>query len=177
VIQPLALLKQWEREIEEKTVPRQFKVFIYHGQNKKEIKKVKHLLEYDVVLTTYQTVSCSFLLDHPGQVLSLAWAVQVVLEWPDEDGMVAKAKKEAKKKGKPDDWENYLRFNKKEGVLFKANLYVSAGGVGPIGLSYADGRLGGAATESSSTRPSTSATSLPRSRARSPSLTGSSVGA
>jgi len=48
--------------------------------------------------------------------------VQVVLEWPDEDGMVAKAKKEAKKKGKPENWENYLKFNKKEGLLFKANL-------------------------------------------------------
>lgn len=56
-MQPLALLKQWEREIEEKTKRSQFKVLIYHGQDKKDIKKVKHLLEYDVVITTYQTVS------------------------------------------------------------------------------------------------------------------------
>lgn len=36
--------------------------------------------------------------------------------------MVAKAKKEAKKRGDGANWENYVNYNKKEGFLFKANL-------------------------------------------------------
>jgi len=36
--------------------------------------------------------------------------------------MIAKAKKKAKKQNDPDNWENYLKFDKKEGILFKTNL-------------------------------------------------------
>lgn len=63
LLQPLALLKQWEREIEEKTVPNHYRILIYHGQGKKDVKKVKQLLKYDVVITTYQTVSLRLVSD------------------------------------------------------------------------------------------------------------------
>ena len=57
IVAPLALLKQWEREIEDKTVKNHYRILIYHGSGKKSIEKPKHLLKYDVVITTYQTVS------------------------------------------------------------------------------------------------------------------------
>ncbi len=36
--------------------------------------------------------------------------------------MIARAKKEAKKKGRAAEWENFVNYDKKEGVLFKSNL-------------------------------------------------------
>ena len=50
IIAPLALLNQWQMEIETKTNDR-MKAYIYHGPNK--TKKKNDLQKYDVVLTTF----------------------------------------------------------------------------------------------------------------------------
>lgn len=52
---PLALLEQWKDEIDEKTDAGAVKSLIYHGSNKPTSRK--KLREYDVILTTYQTMS------------------------------------------------------------------------------------------------------------------------
>lgn len=55
VVGPLALLKQWPREIDEKIKDgHKLKVHVYHGAGKKI--SVGQLMEYDVVLTNYDTL-------------------------------------------------------------------------------------------------------------------------
>lgn len=55
VVGPLALLKQWPREIDEKIKQgHKLKVHVYHGAGKKI--SVSQLMEYDVVLTNYDTL-------------------------------------------------------------------------------------------------------------------------
>ncbi|WVQ78126.1 hypothetical protein IAT38_000207 [Cryptococcus sp. DSM 104549] len=55
IVAPLALLTQWKAEIETKTTEGLMKVLIYHGQ--KRIQTVNNLKQYDVVLTTYGTLT------------------------------------------------------------------------------------------------------------------------
>ncbi|OCH87359.1 hypothetical protein OBBRIDRAFT_796288 [Obba rivulosa] len=74
VVAPLALLDQWKLEIETKT-DCGLKCLIYHGPSKP--RKITDLLKYDVILTTYQTLS---------------------LEWPDEEEEERKAKRRRKKR-------------------------------------------------------------------------------
>ncbi|KAJ3868041.1 SNF2 superfamily protein [Lentinula novae-zelandiae] len=76
ILAPTALLDQWKMEIEVKTNIG-LKVLIYHGPSK--LKRAKDLLEYDVVLTTFQTMA---------------------LEWPDIE---QEEKKKKKAKAKKDD--------------------------------------------------------------------------
>lgn len=55
VVGPLALLKQWPREIDDKIKPgHKLKVHVYHGAGKKI--SLSRLMEYDVVLTNYETL-------------------------------------------------------------------------------------------------------------------------
>ncbi|KAI1142039.1 hypothetical protein F5Y05DRAFT_213007 [Hypoxylon sp. FL0543] len=57
IVAPLALLKQWEREIQQKVKPQyKLKTLIFHGPAKRGVTVAK-LLTYDVVLTTYGTVT------------------------------------------------------------------------------------------------------------------------
>lgn len=52
VVAPLALIKQWEAEIEEKvTKSHRLSVCVHHGPNR--TKKFQDLIKYDVVITTY----------------------------------------------------------------------------------------------------------------------------
>lgn len=58
IVAPVALLKQWEREIETRLKPEhQLSVLIYHGAAKKANIKFKELAQYDIVLTTYGLLS------------------------------------------------------------------------------------------------------------------------
>ncbi|KAH8671190.1 SNF2 family N-terminal domain-containing protein [Xylariales sp. PMI_506] len=60
IIAPLALLKQWEREIDTKVRSgHKLKTVIYHG-TKKNAMTVARLLSYDVVLTTYGTLAAEY---------------------------------------------------------------------------------------------------------------------
>ncbi|KAI1453390.1 SNF2 family N-terminal domain-containing protein [Annulohypoxylon moriforme] len=60
IVAPLALLKQWEREIETKVKPAyKLKTLLYHGPEKRRVTVAK-LLSYDVVLTTYGTVAWEY---------------------------------------------------------------------------------------------------------------------
>ncbi|KAL4260457.1 SNF2/RAD54 helicase family protein [Pleurotus pulmonarius] len=74
VIAPTALLEQWKNEIEAKTNT-DFKVLIYHGNNKPRRKK--ELLNYDVVLTTFATMA---------------------YEWPDVEAEQKRKKAKAKRR-------------------------------------------------------------------------------
>lgn len=57
IVAPLALLRQWKREIEEKLKPtHRLHVFIYHGRDKKT-KNADRLHDYDIVITTYETIA------------------------------------------------------------------------------------------------------------------------
>ncbi|KAI9805798.1 MAG: hypothetical protein M1825_000412 [Sarcosagium campestre] len=59
VIAPVALMKQWEREISTKLNPEhQLRTFILHGARRKA--KWSTLKDYDVVLTTFGTIASEF---------------------------------------------------------------------------------------------------------------------
>jgi SNF2 family DNA or RNA helicase len=59
IIAPVALMRQWAREIRDKLKPRcQLNVLIHHGSNRKTDPAV--FRKYDVVLTTYQTLTSEF---------------------------------------------------------------------------------------------------------------------
>ncbi|ORY31955.1 SNF2 family N-terminal domain-domain-containing protein [Naematelia encephala] len=55
IVAPLALLQQWKTEIETKTSLGSMKVLIYHGQSR--TKSLNQLKQFDVVLTTYGTMT------------------------------------------------------------------------------------------------------------------------
>ncbi|KAH9886946.1 SNF2 family N-terminal domain-containing protein [Cubamyces lactineus] len=57
IVVPAALMQQWKEEVEQKT-NNMFKVHIQHGREK--IKGPESLTEYDVVITTYQTLNLDF---------------------------------------------------------------------------------------------------------------------
>ncbi|KAJ7131709.1 SNF2 family DNA-dependent ATPase [Mycena crocata] len=57
IVVPAALLQQWKDEIEAKT-NNMFSVHIHHGKDK--LKKKSEVKEYDVVITTYQTLTGDF---------------------------------------------------------------------------------------------------------------------
>lgn len=60
IVAPLALLKQWNREIADKIKPaHRLTTFIYHGREKKT-KKADRLYNYDVVITTYETIASEY---------------------------------------------------------------------------------------------------------------------
>lgn len=60
IIAPLALLKQWDREIADKVKPaHRLTTFIYHGREK-TTRKASRLFEFDIVITTYGTVSSEY---------------------------------------------------------------------------------------------------------------------
>lgn len=60
IIAPVALLRQWEQEIQQKIKPGRhaLTVFVHHGQSKK--KSFSDLRYYDVVLTTYGTLASEY---------------------------------------------------------------------------------------------------------------------
>ncbi len=55
LICPLSTVTNWEEQIKQHTKPGAFKFYIYHGQNR--IKDVDELMKYDLVITTYGSVS------------------------------------------------------------------------------------------------------------------------
>ncbi|EKM56552.1 uncharacterized protein PHACADRAFT_207772 [Phanerochaete carnosa HHB-10118-sp] len=81
IIAPLALLDQWQLEIDMKTNVG-FQCLIYHGNNKP--RNPQELRKYDVVLTTFQTLA------H---------------EWPDDE---AEEKEKAKKKRKKVKMDGFI---------------------------------------------------------------------
>lgn len=59
IVGPVALIQQWEQEIRNKMdEARRMKVYLYHGGSRK--KPWTELKEYDVVLTTYGTLTAQF---------------------------------------------------------------------------------------------------------------------
>lgn len=107
IVAPVALLDQWQLEIEMKTNCN-LKCLIYHGPNKP--KKKEDLMQYDIVLTTYQTLA---------------------LEWPDDEAEEREAKRKAKKKRTSDNFiesvsedEKSKKKKKQElGLLFQVEWY------------------------------------------------------
>lgn len=60
IVAPLALLKQWNREIADKIKPaHRLSTFIYHGREKKT-RKADRLYSYDIVITTYETIAAEY---------------------------------------------------------------------------------------------------------------------
>ncbi|KAF8539420.1 SNF2 family N-terminal domain-containing protein [Trichophaea hybrida] len=60
IIAPVALLKQWEREIRKKLKPEhKLSVHIHHGGGKK-VKNFSDLAAYDVVMTTFGTIASEY---------------------------------------------------------------------------------------------------------------------
>ncbi|CAG8523822.1 7110_t:CDS:10 [Acaulospora morrowiae] len=53
IVAPTALIHQWEAEILDKTEPGTFKIHVYHGPGKANLRELK---KYDIVITTYQTL-------------------------------------------------------------------------------------------------------------------------
>lgn len=59
VVAPLALIRQWEQEIQEKvTKSHRLSVCVHHGPNR--TKRFQDLAKYDVVITTYQILVSEF---------------------------------------------------------------------------------------------------------------------
>ncbi|EEB05461.2 ATP-dependent DNA helicase [Schizosaccharomyces japonicus yFS275] len=60
IVAPVALLRQWEKEIRTKVAPEMgFRTYIHHGLLKKH-KSFEELRNYDVVLTTYNTIAYEY---------------------------------------------------------------------------------------------------------------------
>lgn len=60
IIAPLALLKQWDREIASKVKPAyKLSTYLYHGREK-TTRKASKLFDFDIVITTYETVSSEY---------------------------------------------------------------------------------------------------------------------
>jgi SNF2 family DNA or RNA helicase len=60
IVAPVSLLKQWQREIEDKVKQRHaLKTCIYHGPNKRKWTTEK-LMQQDVVLTSYGTIRAEY---------------------------------------------------------------------------------------------------------------------
>lgn len=58
IIAPVSLLRQWAAEIESKIKPTtRVNIAIYHGAEKKSLRTFRSMKEYDVVLTSYGTLS------------------------------------------------------------------------------------------------------------------------
>lgn len=55
IICPVAILHQWKNEIEKHVVPNSLKILIYEG-TKNKLLLPKDLLQYDIVLTTYEVL-------------------------------------------------------------------------------------------------------------------------
>jgi len=68
LVVPLALADQWRREILEKTV---LKAYVHHGP-KREMNPTQ-LAKYDVVITTYDTVSSEYHKYNGGVLLKIDW--------------------------------------------------------------------------------------------------------
>lgn len=67
VIAPVSLLRQWAAEIESKIKPNaQIKIAIYHGSEKKSLRTFNSLKKYDVVLTSYGTLSSEWKKHYQG---------------------------------------------------------------------------------------------------------------
>ncbi|KAI9677213.1 MAG: hypothetical protein M1829_002787 [Trizodia sp. TS-e1964] len=89
IVAPVALMKQWEREIETKiNETHRIKTFIYHG-GRKAITWEK-LKEYDVVLTTFGTLGSEYARKHHWQGRSLENPQAYSLHFPllSEDSKV-----------------------------------------------------------------------------------------
>ncbi|CAN8104253.1 unnamed protein product [Discula destructiva] len=60
IVAPLALLKQWSREIEQRLKPaHRLTTFIYHGRQKRT-RAADRLYDYDVVITTYESIAYEY---------------------------------------------------------------------------------------------------------------------
>jgi SNF2 family DNA or RNA helicase len=57
VVTPLTIVDQWKHEIERHTSP-PLKVYIYQGNRR--LRDVLHLLQYDVIITTYNTLAFEY---------------------------------------------------------------------------------------------------------------------
>lgn len=92
IVSPLALLDQWQQEIELKT-NLGFKCLLYHGSTK--VRRPEELRRYDIVLTTYQVSYFAFctLVDAEKSLKTLSF------EWPDSE---AEERKKKRKKKNPD---------------------------------------------------------------------------
>lgn len=67
VVAPVSLLRQWAAEIESKIKPNtQIKIAIYHGSEKKSLRTFSSLKKYDVVLTSYGTLSSEWKKHYQG---------------------------------------------------------------------------------------------------------------
>ncbi|KAI4107972.1 MAG: hypothetical protein L6R37_001254 [Teloschistes peruensis] len=63
IVCPLGIISNWSSQIAEHLQPDQpLKVFIYHGQPKKQLVNPEQLAEYDVVITTYGTLSTEYVV-------------------------------------------------------------------------------------------------------------------
>lgn len=61
IVGPVSLLRQWAAEIESKIKPGiRMKVGIYHGSSKKSLNSFRHMKKYDVIMTSYGTLSSEF---------------------------------------------------------------------------------------------------------------------
>lgn len=55
LVVPLSVISNWEQQIQEHCAPGAIKYIVYHGLNRSF--SSQELTKYDVVITTYQTVS------------------------------------------------------------------------------------------------------------------------
>ncbi|KAK9474748.1 SNF2 family N-terminal domain-containing protein [Dipodascopsis tothii] len=60
IVAPVALIRQWERELHSKVKPEhRLAVYVYHGTARRAV-RFQDLAKYDVVITTYGTISREF---------------------------------------------------------------------------------------------------------------------
>lgn len=75
VVCPPSVFSSWITQLEEHTRPGSLKVYIYHGDRTKD---KKQLLKFDIVLTTYSTLSTEF-GDQNSPITEIEW-YRVILD-------------------------------------------------------------------------------------------------
>lgn len=75
VVCPPSVFSSWITQLEEHTRPGSLKVYIYHGDRTKD---KKQLLKFDIVLTTYSTLSTEF-ADQNSPITEIEW-YRVILD-------------------------------------------------------------------------------------------------
>jgi SNF2 family DNA or RNA helicase len=78
LVLPLSTLSQWEVQIQTHLAPGALKYYIYYGT--KRTRDIEELAQYDLVITTYQTLQSEYSGKKTGQPISSSHWFRVVLD-------------------------------------------------------------------------------------------------
>ncbi|KAI8815059.1 adenosinetriphosphatase [Cladochytrium replicatum] len=113
IIAPTVAIMQWQAELNERTKPGTFSIYIHHGQSRTKKSDV-NFNDYDVVLTTYATLENAFRRHNYGTKTKIKTAKKAKKEDSDSDDEFDEETGEQESKGKepisgPTPTHNYVK--------------------------------------------------------------------